>query len=128
MKKYIAVGLCLIAAFMTGCGEKGVKIGTYVCDDQNSDEAPKLYILDDTSFSISYVNDPDEAEYVGIYEIQDDKLLLYDIEDFNPIEGTKENPTLEFSIEKNKLIYEEITEHSLNNVYSGNEFVLSKED
>ncbi len=128
MKKFLIAGLCIGSLLLTACGnDSGIKIGTYTCD-VIYDAAPKLYIFDDENFSISYVDDPEEAEYTGIYEIQEDKLLLYDITDYNPVDGTKEDPTLLFNIEDNEtLVYAGITETSFENVIPGTEFNLSEE-
>lgn len=127
MKKYIVMGLCLFTMIMTGCGKKGLKTGTYVCDGLN-DDMPTVYILDEENFSISYVNDPEEAEYTGTYEVKDNMLLLYDIEDYDPDTVTRgEEPTLEFEIAEGNLIYVDITQNRLNYVPSGNVFVLSNE-
>lgn len=128
MKKYIVMGLCLFTMIMTGCGEKGLKTGTYVCDGSDNDDMPTIYILDEENFSISYVNDPEEAEYTGTYEVKDNMLLLYDIEDYDSDGVTRgKEPTLEFEIAEGNLIYVDITQNRLDYVPSGNEFVLSEE-
>ncbi len=124
MRKYIITGLCILTMFMTGCGAKSLKTGTYTIS--TDEDMPQVYILDDENFSISYVNDPDEAEYTGIYEIEDNVLLLYDIEDYNSADGTKNEPTFKFEIDGDKIIYVDITQNRLSGAASGSEFVLSK--
>lgn len=131
MKKYIAVGLCLLMMFATGCGkEKTLETGRYVSESDFSEEIPVITIDENNVFSLTYFSNFTLEPVEGTYTIEDNTLTLTGLD----------SSTYIFDIDDdNNIIYRAITptelkmltsDHSKigNNVPDQTKFVLEKEN